>query len=87
MTGLPGRRLHLIDADNLAGSGFPTIAQIREAHAAYRLAIRPGQVDHTIIACSHKAGVAVGLEWPGVQLLWRSGPNGADGSGRRQRRY
>lgn len=73
-----GRRLHLIDADNLAGSGFPTLSQVRAAHDAYRSALRPGPVDHTIIACSHKSGVAVGIEWPGTQLLWRSGPDGAD---------
>lgn len=73
-----GRRLHLIDADNLAGSGYPTVAEVRQVHAAYRTAVAPGPLDHTIIACSHMAGVSVGLEWPGAQLLWRSGPDGAD---------
>jgi len=73
-----GRRLHLIDADNLAGSGYPTVAEVREVHDAYRAAVAPGPLDHTIIACSHMAGVPVGLEWPGAQLLWRSGPDGAD---------
>jgi hypothetical protein len=73
-----GRRLHLIDADNLAGSGYPTVAEVREVHDAYRAAVAPGPLDHTIIACSHMAGVSVGLEWSGAQLLWRSGPDGAD---------
>jgi len=73
-----GRRLHLIDADNLAGSGYPTIAEVREVHDAYRTAVVAGPLDHTIIACSHMTGVSVGLEWPGAQLLWRSGPDGAD---------
>ena len=74
----PGRRLHLIDADNLAGSGYPTVAEVRAVHDAYRAALAPGPLDHTIIACSHMSGVSVGLEWPGTQLLWRSGPDGAD---------
>jgi hypothetical protein len=74
----PGRRLHLIDADNLAGSGYPSTAQVREVHDAYGAAVRPGPLDHTIIACSHMSGVDVGLEWQGAQLFWRSGPDGAD---------
>jgi hypothetical protein len=73
-----GRRLHLVDADNLAGSGYPTLDEVRAVHDAYRAVIAPGPLDHTIIACSHMAGMSVGLEWPGAQLLWRSGPDGAD---------
>lgn len=72
------RRLHLVDADNLAGSGCPPLSEIRRVHEAYRAAVRPGPLDHTIVACCHQRGVDVGLEWPGVQLLWRSGPDGAD---------
>ena len=35
-------------------------------------------MDQCIVACNHGAAADVGYNWPGVRLLWRSGPDGAD---------
>jgi hypothetical protein len=74
----PARTLHLVDIENLAGTGLPAeweVAVIRQVYAA-RVGI--GKMDQVVIGCNHKALPSAGLGWPGARYLVRSGPDGAD---------
>jgi len=74
----PARTLHLVDIENLVGTGLPTeweVAMIRQAYAS-RVGI--GEMDQVVIGCNHKALPSAGLGWPGARYLVRSGPDGAD---------
>lgn len=77
-----GRAIHLLDIENLAGSPRPTTYDVRQTMGAYRHAVPIGPLDQFIVAVNHSAlvpvGVAMGLALGGVQLLVRSGPDGAD---------
>ncbi|ADG76389.1 conserved hypothetical protein [Cellulomonas flavigena DSM 20109] len=72
-----GRALHLVDLQNLVGSGSPTLQEAKATWAAYRALVQPG--DLAVVACSHHAApavwFAVGTE---ARLLVRSGAGGAD---------
>lgn len=73
-----GRRLHLIDIENLAGSGRPTGGQIVACYRRYADLVKPVRGDLCVVACNHGAGVEVAFNWPGARYLWRSGRDGAD---------
>lgn len=73
-----GRWLHLVDAENLCGTGDPTEGDMRRVHERYVEMLRPGPLDQTIVAASHHAGYAAGLAWPGARLVLGSGEDGAD---------
>ncbi|MBO3089475.1 hypothetical protein [Cellulomonas dongxiuzhuiae] len=72
-----GRALHLVDLENLVGSGSPTPEQARATWTAYRTLVQPG--DLVVVACSHHAArtvwFVVGTD---ARLLVRSGADGAD---------
>lgn len=74
----PGRTLHLIDIENLAGGSVATTAEVVEAVARYRsaLAVRAG--DHVVIGSGRRLLIAAGLAWPGARLLLGRGVDGAD---------
>ena len=75
---LRGRRLVLIDIENMVGGAVLTdaaaVAVLREVarHACLTA------VDQVIIGVSHIGMLPVGLALPTARLLVRSGPNGAD---------
>ncbi|MEU6410629.1 hypothetical protein [Microbispora sp. NPDC046933] len=77
-----GRAIHLLDIENLAGSPVPTTEDVQRVMGAYRHNVPVGPLDQFIVAVNHNAlvpvGVAMGLALGGVQLLVRSGPDGAD---------
>lgn len=73
-----GRAVHLLDIENLTGAGRPTTSQVTAVMALYRYAVPVGPTDQFVVAVNHGALVAVGLAFRGVQLLARSGPDGAD---------
>lgn len=73
-----GRRLHLVDVENLTGSARPTGAEVRACYRRYADLVKPGGMDMYVIACNHGAGAEVGFNWPDVRHLWRSGEDGAD---------
>jgi hypothetical protein len=74
----PARTLHLVDIENLTGTGLPAeweVATIRQAYA-WRVGI--GEMDQVIIGCNHNALPSAWFGWPGARCLVRSGPDGAD---------
>jgi len=73
-----GRWLHLVDAENLCGTGNPSDHEMRAVHAAYVDRLRPGPLDHMIVGASHHSGFVAGHGWPGAKLVFGSGPDGAD---------
>jgi len=73
-----GRWLHLVDAENLCGTGAPTAADMLRVRRRYFEVMRPGPHDHTIVASSHHAGLVIGAGWPGARLVLGSGVDGAD---------
>lgn len=74
----PARTLHLIDVENLAGTGLPCPAQIGAVYSWYQQQVGFGAVDHVVLACNHLALVDAAFGWPGARYLVRSGPDGAD---------
>lgn len=70
------RRLHLIDAENLVGSGGCSEMEVLCVHEAYRPLV--GGTDLVLVASSHFNQVAVGFGWRGGLHLVRSGLSGAD---------
>ena len=50
----PDRTLHLIDIENLAGSGLPTPGPCEPAAIGlYRKHVGVGETDHVVVACNH----------------------------------
>lgn len=74
----PARALHLIDIENLAGTGLPAEWEVAVIRQAYASRVGIGEMDQVIIGCNHKALPSAGLGWPGARYLVRSGPDGAD---------
>ena len=73
-----GRTAHLIDVENLIGSGRFGASEALACRAAYDGLglIRPG--DHVIVACNPFSAIHVKESWAGVRLLTGHGENGAD---------
>jgi hypothetical protein len=74
----PARSVRLIDAENLAGNGRPSAAELAAAAAEFTAAIGTGPFDHTVVAAGPAVAFDAGLAWPGAQLLVGLGPDGAD---------
>lgn len=74
----PARTLHLIDVENLAGTGVPGRDQVGAVHSWYGQRVGFGPVDHVVVACNHLALVDTVLGWPRARYRVRSGPDGAD---------
>lgn len=74
----PARSLHLVDIENLAGTGLPAERQVADLRQAYTARVGIGAMDQVVIGCNHKALPATGHGWPGARYLVRSGPDGAD---------
>lgn len=73
-----GRKAHLVDLENLVGSGHVTEAAARRVRDVYLATgvVAPG--DHVILGVSHHNQLAAGFGWPDVRRQVRSGPDGAD---------
>ena len=74
----PARTLHLVDIENLAGTGLPAEWEVAGVHREYAARVGVGPMDQVVIGCNHKALSAAGHGWPGARYLVRSGPDGAD---------
>lgn len=72
------RAIHLIDIENLAGTGRPSAKLVADCYSAYRPLIRDN--DLVVVACNHGALLDVAGGWPTARHLIRSGENGADGA-------
>lgn len=72
------RTLHLVDVENLVGSGSPPDHDVGRCVDSYgRLRVlREG--DLVVVACNPSIGMSVGLSWSPARLLVRRGTSGAD---------
>jgi NYN domain len=74
----PERGLHLIDIENLAGDGMPSLPQVRAVQDSYAGSLTFSGLDQVVIASSHWTLLSAGLGWPHARYRIRSGPDGAD---------
>lgn len=74
----PARTLHLVDIENLIGTGLPAEWEVAEVRDEYAARVGVGPMDQVVIGCSHMALVAAGYGWPGARYVVRSGADGAD---------
>lgn len=74
----PARALHLVDIENLAGTGRPDERHVARLCRAYAARVGIGPLDQVVIGCNHMAMPAAWHGWPGARYLVRSGPDGAD---------
>lgn len=73
-----GRGIHLLDIENLTGSPSPTTVQVTAFMSRYRGLVPVGPADQFVVAVNPRAVLSVGIALRGIQLLIRSGPDGAD---------
>lgn len=74
-----GRRLHLVDVENLVGGGHVTRTEVERCSDAYeRLSVvQPG--DLVVVGCNPHEVLAVGLGWRRPhRIVMAHGPDGAD---------
>jgi hypothetical protein len=74
----PERGLHLIDIENLAGTGKPSFDQILAVQCIYAGCLTFGALDQVVVASSHLTLLSAALGWPHARYRIRSGPDGAD---------
>jgi hypothetical protein len=75
---LDGRRIILVDIENLVGGGVSEIEVANAALAAINPIIGNEEHDQTVIGVSHFSALASGCARPNARLVMRSGKNGAD---------
>lgn len=73
-----GRTLHVIDVENLVGGSAAGATAVAPALSAYRSTVHVGDGDHAVLAAGPTLAVAAGLAWPGCQLRFGHGLDGAD---------
>jgi hypothetical protein len=74
----PWRCIHLVDAENIAGSPCPTRAEFEYGRLRLDIVVPYGDHDHRTVAADASNALDAGLAWPGAQLLIGHGPDGAD---------
>lgn len=72
------RRLHVVDVENLLGSGRPAPAELSWCARTYWGLGLVGPDDLVVVGCNPLIGLEVGLRWRGCRLLVGHGPDGAD---------
>jgi len=72
------RLIRLIDIENLTGSATVSRASAGHVADAVNSVVATSCYDLTVVAASHRNGLAAGLAYPGARLVCKSGPNGAD---------
>ncbi|MDP9458816.1 MAG: hypothetical protein M3Q22_00735 [Actinomycetota bacterium] len=74
------RRLHVVDIENLAGTGPPDSGAVTHLRATYMDVVGVSSVDHVVVACNPGCLVDVGAGWRLRCARYRvgSGCNGAD---------
>ena len=75
---LRGRRLVVVDIENVVGGAVMSVQQAVSAHHCLERAAHLDGKEHIVIGTSHIGLIAVGLGWTGPRLVARSGVNGAD---------
>ncbi|MDY7104225.1 MAG: hypothetical protein S0880_23820 [Actinomycetota bacterium] len=75
----PGRRLHLVDIENLAGGSGADDATVRRTLEAYEMAADVHFRDHMIVACGRTLARSAFFSCrPGIRRLLGRGVDGAD---------
>lgn len=72
------RALHLVDVENLVGSGRPTVRDLGVVHRLYRELQLLRRQDHVVVACNPYIAVDVAGQWAPARLRVGHGPSGAD---------
>ena len=73
-----GRRLALVDIENIAGGACLSGGAVSAAKQAVLATGAIGPADHVVVGTSHIGLVPVGSTWVGVRYVVRSGRDGAD---------
>ncbi|GAA3134841.1 hypothetical protein GCM10010466_27110 [Planomonospora alba] len=73
-----GRTVHLLDVENLVGAPRPASDEVATMMSLYRRRVPTGGMDQYVAAVNHGALLPVGLVLTGIQILVRSGRDGAD---------
>lgn len=74
-----GRRIHLVDVENLVGHANLSREDVALCAAAYRGLGVLGPRDLVVVGCHPAERLAVGLGWGGpLRIVGRRGPDGAD---------
>lgn len=77
--GTRGRRLYLVDAENIEGTGRITVAGAVRSKLAIMGALPPGTLDHVVVGTSHpKNAVTATGAWARVRHVIHQGHDGAD---------
>jgi NYN domain-containing protein len=74
----PERTLHVVDIENLAGAGIPTLIQVSMVQDWYLTKLGFGAADQAVLASSHLGLINTALGWPHARYRVRSGRDGAD---------
>lgn len=75
---LRGRRLAVVDIENVVGGAVMTVDQAVCAQQSIEVAAGLSGDEHIVIGTSHVGLIATGLGWRGPRLVARSGEDGAD---------
>lgn len=75
---VPGRRVHLIDIENLCGSNRPSQAQVELARTRYEDCVHVDSMDLVIVASAYGNLMNAALGWPDARYLCADGKDGAD---------
>lgn len=73
-----GRQLHVIDVENLVGSGRPQAADLVWCERTYRGLAIMAPDDLVVVASNPFVALDVGGAWPSCRLRLGHGPDGAD---------
>jgi hypothetical protein len=74
-----GRRIHLVDVENLVGHAHLAREDVARCADAYRGLGVLGPRDLVVVGCHPAERLAVGLGWGGpLRIVGRRGPDGAD---------
>lgn len=74
----PERTLHVVDIENLVGTGLPSLGQVSEIQGRYVACLGFGADDQVVMAASHLGLLNAALGWPHARYRVRSGRDGAD---------
>jgi hypothetical protein len=74
------RRLHVVDIENLAGTGRPDLGVVAQLRATYTDVLGVAAEDHVVVACNPGCLLDVGAGWGLRCARYRTGRgcNGAD---------
>lgn len=74
----PDRVLHVVDIENLAGTGNPSLETVSQVQDWYLTRLGFGADDQVVMASSHRGFLNAALAWPHARYRIRSGRDGAD---------